>query len=208
VYEGAWRQFVAELDGLAAQVRETSQSSRLSLHEILTELLWVPYREAHKLADIPRVHKSARNIGAVTGLFFEYAACAVIIPAIEAAVPGCRFERNSCSDANVRKIARDPDLFASQNGRHAVFEFKVSPKRREFAATRRMHELYATAGVEYFLVGGAGYVAAPLLEAIGSDGWACVLAASAENEVLRLKLPTLDTVVSNTIAHLLHGREE
>ena len=201
-YLRSWRRFVDDLESLALQIDHKSRPEGAPLHDILTELLWVPYNEAHRIVEITRVDASSRNAGAISGLFFEYAACAVIVPQLRARAPGCRYERNQCSNEIVRSVARDPDLYVTFNDRHVVFEFKASPKRRDFAALAALRNKYAAVGAEYFLIGGAAYVAAPLLEGLAREGWGCVLASSAANEEVRKRLPRLEALVTKAVSHL------
>jgi len=121
---------------------EHAISQKVYLQEIMKEILWIPNVEIRKALEVPHVDETSENIGAITGLFFEQVATAFIVPALRQSFENIKIERNKCSDVSVRAIARDPDLYAFANNRHAVVEFKVSPKKRDLEYVLDMHEQY------------------------------------------------------------------
>jgi len=125
-YKNVWESFVSGLLLLYTDVgKDVSDGTLKSLHEVIELLHWVPYKTAHGIVDVPDVNGSSRNIGSITGLFFEQVVCAVIVPHIRRCVPNVSIERNRCSDSKVRGVSRDPDLFIQNGGRSVIFEIKV-----------------------------------------------------------------------------------
>lgn len=168
---------------------------------MLRELLWTPYREGKRIASIPTVERSSHNPGAITGLFFEVVISAAIIPALRRRVPGCVCERNMCSHPAVRGISRDPDLYVHHENRHAVFEFKVSPKKRDLVLAERKQSEYRDQGIGYFLIGGHAVAAAEHFARFDQHEWATFLSTTSKSHATE-RMTTIDRVIASAVEHL------
>ncbi len=195
-YGAIWDTFVGDLTTFHQRLgRAVPTTPPRRLHAILRDLHWIPYVKAKRLFDQPVVDHSARNIGAVTGLFFEQAVAALVVPYLRHRLPGAHFERNSCSVPAVRDIARDPDLFVANGDGYAVIEMKVSPKKRDLAHVEQLRARHNAAGIGYYLVGGEISAAPETFERYSNQQWACFVSAPKRKERLLERLPTLDVVM-------------
>ena len=201
-YWRIWNRFGEDLSQMFAEIgHQATTAPSGELHRLLKKMYSVPYGEASGLLEIPVTDGKKPNIGSVTGLFFEQLIVSVVVPCIRAALPSARFERNSCSNQTVRDLVRDPDLFVSFGERIAVFEIKVSPKKRDLENLRERKSLFEGRGIGFFLIGGNVSANRDLLTSV-NDGWATFLDSKQPNRDLLQQLPTVDALLERVIQHL------
>lgn len=201
-YINAWKGFARELDGVFVDMGSQVEVNKIDLHDTLRKIYGVPYEEIRSALLYPKVNWTSENIGSVTGIFFEQAVSSLAVPFIKSKYPNAQIGRNACDSANVRSIARDPDLYVKVSDIEVVIEMKVSPKKRDLEYVKEIKEKFNQAGIGYFFVG--GYVAAnrELLNSFKSESWACFLEASRRNEDILSILPAFDTVMKNAVYYL------
>lgn len=203
-YAAIWDTFVGQMTDFHKRLADAVPATPPGiLHKILADLHGIPYVKAKGLLDEPAVDRSSRNPGAVTGLFFEQAVVGLIVPYLRNRLPGARFERNSCSVLGARAITRDPDLFVANGDRFAVFEVKVSPKKRDLDYVERICADYQRAGIGYYLVGGEISAHPEIFERYSAREWACFVSAPKTKRDLLKRLPTLDVVLQAAVRHLV-----
>lgn len=189
-----WSRFASDLSDVYSTLGESiSQSKDRDLHETLKEIYGHPYREIRQALKVPTVTATSDNIGSITGLFFEQAATAIVVPALRRRISNLHVERNKCSKDSVRALARDPDLYLSHSGRDAVVEFKVAPKKANLDSVLAAKQRYEAAGVGYFFVG--GHVSATsegLRRFKDKTPWACFMTCSPANEQVLAEISILD----------------
>jgi len=206
-YNKIWEGFASDLSAAYKEMGQIDVMSDTSLHEGLRSIYWTPYNKIHNALEEPVVDCSSENIGAVTGVFFEQACAALIVPRIRNRVSGVRIERNTCSNDEVSKVARDPDIFASANGKHIVIELKISPKKRELLSVLSTRKEYQSIGVAYYFIGGYVISNPELLGAFIDDSpWACFLDSSARNQDILDQIPVLDSVIDDIVSFLSQPR--
>ena len=203
-YVEVWKQFARGLRSVYEMAGQCpGKSSGINLHSQISEMHWVPYDEIRAALEIPVIEGTSENIGAITGLFFEQAATALLVPVLRKRIPNVRIERNYCTEETVRSVARDPDLYATVSGKHLVIEFKVSPKKVNLENVLWARGQYAKLGVGYYFLGGYASASRELLHKfISKDKWACILDVSSRNQDLLQKLPKFDETVENMMDFL------
>ncbi len=203
-YSVIWKQFAVNLRSIYEEIGNTSiERVNSNLHEQLRAMYGVPYEEVREALKSPAVDATSGNIGAITGLFFEQAATALIVPTLRQQVPTVQIERNTCSSKKISTLAPNPDLYAFANGNDAVIEFKVSPKKENLEQVLLAHEKHLKKGVGYFFIGGEVRSNAELLQRFGGDTpWACFLDCSYANQYILKKLPKLDDVIESLVDFL------
>jgi hypothetical protein len=203
-YLRIWKRFASDLRGLYEEIgNEVTASPAPNIHSELKAMHWVPYDEIREALKAPEVDGTSDNPGPVTGLFFEQAVSALIVPLIRKRFPAAKIERNSCSIEDVRAIARDPDIFITLDGKSAVMEIKVSPKKVDLEYVLDVRDQYQKCGVGYFFVGGHVTSMAEFIQSFcGETNWACFMDCSTRNEFLLEELPKLDDVVDSLMEFL------
>jgi hypothetical protein len=200
-YTKIWRQFTESLREVYDEIgEEISLSPEPDLHGRLRALYGIPYDVIRVALASPRVDDTSGNIGTITGLFFEQLTTALIVPTIRSHFPNVRIERNKCSSEVVRSVARDPDLYISENGKDAVVEFKVSSKKIGLERILETREAHRQLGIGYLFVGGYVSSTADFLHHFRSEvPWATFLDCSDRNRGVLDELPTLDDVVASLV---------
>lgn len=202
-YEAAWKDFVNRTSEVHGELYNlASRDIATDLHGVLASLHGVPYSQAQKMFLKDPSGRSAKNIGSITGLFFEQLAAALICGYLKPRVAGIRIESNTCSIAVLAAIARDPDLSIHHGTRCVIFEMKVAPKKPDFAYARSLKERYERENARYFLVGGYASLSGSELGRLADERWACLMSSSTRNTAASRQLPTLDDLLSGAATFL------
>lgn len=202
-YDSIWENFSSKMldfyQELSEAVKEESESS---LHSLLANTYWLPYKIFHDLMEFPSIDSPVKNIGSATGFFFEQLVISLVVPFIQYRLPCCRFARNSTLSPVVENIARDPDLHIMCQDKNAVLEIKVAPKKRDLEWLYMMRQSYEEAGIHYFVIGGYAQVNSHMLSELIGENWISFLAGSDRNKPLLSKLTPIDKVLTTATNYL------
>lgn len=203
-YKSIWKDFVSanrDFDNNLVNVIIKGES----FHNICQLIYGVPYYISKDLFD-PSLSDSNKNIGSVTGLFFEHLISYVISKIAKNKFTDIIVESNKCSDFITRKISRDPDLFLKINDYRVVIEFKVSPKKRDIKYILDLKSKYYEQNIGYYFIGGHISLNATELEKLTRNDWMTFFDSSKSNSELLSKFNTVDQIM-NKIWDILSGKE-
>lgn len=190
-----WDSFSESLSEYKKSVKERIDSGEIKkMHQMLSDITWHPYTSLHSLSD---------NIGAATGLFFEFNAQVFILPFLEKKV-GCSLDIsiNSCPGHKKRGLPRDPDIYLKANGREVVIELKVSPKKRDINHVRKLKQRYSEQSIPYYFLGNQLSLNKQGFEEASELGWMSFLHASKKNVKYLDKFPTYDDIIERISKYL------
>ena len=194
-YESLWDDFVsANLEFEKILAEHILQGE--SFHAICARLYGIPYYKAKGLfEDSPS--DSKRNIGSVTGLFFEHFISFVIASIAKKKFPDIQPESNKCTDAITREISRDPDLFLKRGENRVVVEFKVSPKKPDIDYVVQLKSRYEERNIYYCVVGGHISLDKTELDVLTRNDWMTFFDSSKRNNDVLRKFKTIDQIMDS-----------
>jgi len=205
-FEAGWDALQLAVDQVVSQIR-TLSGEGAPVHDLLAELMPIPYWRAKQLVKSDVDVHSSNNPGPIGGLFLERFAGAAVVSYVRARVPDVQVGVNcfvpSCR-GGLEGLPKQPDLHLHSNGRHAVFEFKTSPKKRDFDSVQESHDRCRSAGVEYYFVAGEPSGSPAQIDHLVSQSWTTILMYKGRRDHPWIgKSPSFDQLLIDCVSKLL-----
>ena len=194
-YKNIWNIFVSDLKQIKADYESKIQEETFSLHQELQEIEGIPYHCAHDLISDSNINNNPKNIGSVTGTFFEEAVCMLVLPRIKMHHPDVLIYRNTSNGYLDINLPRDPDLLFHKNGNTIVIEIKRAPKLNDINHIERVRQEHLKCGVQYFFIGGFISINKQRLNDLSKENWLTCMKSSASNKNILTNFQTLDAIV-------------
>ena len=190
-----WKTFSESLSKYEELVKTSIASGEIKeAHQLMRDTSWHPYRALHVLSD---------NIGAATGLFFEFNVRVFFVPFLLREIgSSLKVSYNTYPGHKQLGLPRDPDIHLSANGKEVVVELKVSPKKRDIDYVQKLKQRYGQHTIPYYFLGNQLSLNKQSFEAISELDWMSFLHASKRNAKYLDKFPTFDNIIDQISNHL------